>query len=33
MTEAGLIVVCSFISPFRAERRMIRELSAPYPVF
>ena len=25
-TEAGLIVLCSFISPFRAERRMIREL-------
>jgi bifunctional enzyme CysN/CysC len=29
MTEAGLIVLCSFISPFRAERRMIRELTAP----
>lgn len=28
MTEAGLIVICSFISPFRAERRMVRELSA-----
>ncbi len=26
MTEAGLIVLCSFISPFRAERRMVREL-------
>ncbi len=26
MTEAGLIVLCSFISPFRAERRMAREL-------
>jgi bifunctional enzyme CysN/CysC len=25
MTNAGLIVLCSFISPFRAERRMIRE--------
>jgi len=25
MTEAGLIVLCSFISPFRAERRMVRE--------
>ncbi|MEJ0040140.1 MAG: sulfate adenylyltransferase subunit CysN [Gammaproteobacteria bacterium] len=24
--EAGLIVLCSFISPFRAERRMVREL-------
>jgi bifunctional enzyme CysN/CysC len=28
MTEAGLIVICSFISPFRAERRMVRELIA-----
>jgi bifunctional enzyme CysN/CysC len=26
MTEAGLIVLCSFISPYRAERRMVREL-------
>jgi bifunctional enzyme CysN/CysC len=26
MTDAGLIVLCSFISPFRAERRMVREL-------
>lgn len=26
MTEAGLIVLCSFISPFRAERDMMREL-------
>ncbi len=26
MTEAGLIVLCSFISPFKAERRMVREL-------
>ena len=25
-TEAGLVVLCSFISPFRAERRMLREL-------
>jgi bifunctional enzyme CysN/CysC len=25
MAEAGLIVLCSFISPFRAERRMVRE--------
>ncbi len=24
--DAGLIVTCSFISPFRAERRMVREL-------
>jgi bifunctional enzyme CysN/CysC len=29
MIQAGLIVVCSFISPFRAERRMVREMSAP----
>lgn len=26
MVEAGLIVLCSFISPFKAERRVIREL-------
>jgi bifunctional enzyme CysN/CysC len=25
-SDAGLIVLCSFISPFRAERRMVREL-------
>jgi bifunctional enzyme CysN/CysC len=31
LTEAGLIVICSFISPFRAERRMVRELTAPTP--
>jgi bifunctional enzyme CysN/CysC len=29
MVDAGLIVVVSFISPFRAERRMARELFAP----
>jgi bifunctional enzyme CysN/CysC len=29
MTEACLIVICSFISPFCAERRMLRELTAP----
>ena len=29
MTEAGLIVLCAFISPFRAERRMVRELLPP----
>jgi bifunctional enzyme CysN/CysC len=28
MTEAGLIVLCAFISPFRAERQMVRELVA-----
>jgi bifunctional enzyme CysN/CysC len=26
MTDAGLVALCSFISPFRAERRMVREL-------
>lgn len=26
MTEAGLIVLCAFISPFRAERQMVRDL-------
>jgi bifunctional enzyme CysN/CysC len=26
MVEAGLVVLCSFISPFRAERRMVRAL-------
>ncbi|MFA6265597.1 MAG: sulfate adenylyltransferase subunit CysN [Pseudolabrys sp.] len=26
MTEAGLVVLCSFISPFAAERRLAREL-------
>jgi bifunctional enzyme CysN/CysC len=25
-TEAGMVVLCSFISPFKAERRMVREL-------
>jgi bifunctional enzyme CysN/CysC len=29
MTDAGLIVLVSFISPFGAERRMARELMAP----
>jgi bifunctional enzyme CysN/CysC len=27
MTNAGLLVLCAFISPFRAERRMVRELA------
>jgi bifunctional enzyme CysN/CysC len=27
MTDAGLIVLTAFISPFRAERRMVREMS------
>ena len=29
MSDAGLIVLVSFISPFRAERRMARDLFAP----
>jgi bifunctional enzyme CysN/CysC len=29
MTDAGLIVIVSFISPFRAERRMARALVGP----
>jgi bifunctional enzyme CysN/CysC len=29
MSDAGLIVLVSFISPFRAERRLARELFAP----
>jgi bifunctional enzyme CysN/CysC len=29
MAEAGLIVICSFISPYRAERQMVRELIQP----
>jgi bifunctional enzyme CysN/CysC len=28
MTDAGLIVLCSFISPFRAERQLAREIAA-----
>jgi bifunctional enzyme CysN/CysC len=29
MIESGLIVLCSFISPYRAEREMVRGLVAP----
>lgn len=29
MVEAGLIVLCSFISPYRSERRSIREIVEP----
>ncbi len=29
MTEAGIIVLCSFISPYRAERDMVRTLVQP----
>ncbi|RBP05052.1 adenylylsulfate kinase /sulfate adenylyltransferase subunit 1 [Roseiarcus fermentans] len=28
MTDAGLIVLCSFISPFRAERKLVRDTAA-----
>ncbi len=36
MTDAGLIVITAFISPFRAERQMVREMMAPgefYEIF
>ena len=29
MTDAGLIVITAFISPFRAERQMVRDMIAP----
>lgn len=29
MTDAGLIVLTAFISPFRSERRMVRDMMAP----
>jgi bifunctional enzyme CysN/CysC len=29
MTDAGLIVITAFISPFRAERQLVREMIAP----
>jgi bifunctional enzyme CysN/CysC len=28
--DAGIIVVCAFISPFRADRQMAREIAAPH---
>jgi bifunctional enzyme CysN/CysC len=31
MSDAGLIVICAFISPFRADRQMAREIAAPRP--
>jgi len=31
MGDAGLIVICAFISPFRADRQMAREVAAPHP--
>ena len=33
MTDAGLIVIASFISPFRAERQMVREMMQPGEFF
>jgi bifunctional enzyme CysN/CysC len=30
MSDAGLIVICAFISPFRADRQMARELASPH---
>jgi len=30
MGDAGLIVICAFISPFRADRQMAREIAEPY---
>jgi bifunctional enzyme CysN/CysC len=36
MTDAGIIVITAFISPFRAERRMVRQMMRPgefYEVF
>jgi bifunctional enzyme CysN/CysC len=29
MTDAGIIVITAFISPFRAERQMVRDMMAP----
>jgi bifunctional enzyme CysN/CysC len=31
MADAGLVVICAFISPFRADRQMAREIAAPHP--
>jgi bifunctional enzyme CysN/CysC len=31
MGEAGLVAICAFISPFRADRQMAREIAAPHP--
>jgi bifunctional enzyme CysN/CysC len=30
MGDAGLIVICAFISPFRADRQMAREIATPH---
>ena len=29
MTDAGLIVITAFISPFRSERQLVRDMMAP----
>jgi bifunctional enzyme CysN/CysC len=31
MADAGLVVITAFISPFRADRQMAREIVAPHP--
>ena len=31
MCEAGLVAICAFISPFRADRQMARDIAAPQP--
>jgi bifunctional enzyme CysN/CysC len=33
MTDAGLIVITAFISPFRAERDMVRQMMVPGEFF
>jgi bifunctional enzyme CysN/CysC len=33
MTDAGLIVITAFISPFRAERNMVRQMMKPGEFF
>jgi len=33
LTDAGLIVITAFISPFRAERQMVREMMSPGEFF
>ncbi len=30
MADSGLVVICAFISPFRADRQMAREIAAPH---
>jgi bifunctional enzyme CysN/CysC len=31
MGDAGLVAICAFISPFRADRQMARDIAAPQP--